>query len=164
MDSSVTLSRGVVALVVVVTLVTGPVVGITPSWFHEEETDVRPGQGTATVEVVDVPDRVVLDRSEFGAGWYRLEVPAAIAHVSDVEGQPMLSYQVRIEALGTDQGSTTFLSPATEGAVALEMSQWRYEPSEVTEDAYAGELTVTYRGSDGTRTLVQKDVTVEVRG
>lgn len=164
MVASPSASRTIIALVVFVTVITGPVVGLTPPWFHDEAGDVQPGHGMATVEVVDVPERVILDRSEFGAQWYRLTVPPATVHVTDIEGRPMISYQVRIEALGTDQGSTTFLPSSTERTVALTMKQWRYDPADVTQESYTGEVIVTYRGSDSTRTLVRRNVTVEVRG
>lgn len=166
MDAASALPSLTLAAIAVVAVLSGPVGPLDLTAADDCDEAIFPGEGNATVAVTDLPDRATLSESEFGAEVWRLDVPAATVNVSDVVGRPTVSYRLSIRDLGRTVGTTTVLSRCSTGMVRVAIDRSTFEPDRIENENYDGTLYVVYRGSEnGTdveRTLVERNVTVEV--
>ncbi|MFB6221390.1 MAG: hypothetical protein ABEH90_08115 [Halolamina sp.] len=152
-----------VVVVVGVTLASGPLIGAV-QFTAASEADAPPGSGHARATVLSTPDSATLEKGEYGSGSYYLRIPDAVVRLADVSGQPLLSYQLYIRELGYSRATTHFLSPSNEGRMEVSLSSDAFAPEEIKEERYRGELILRLRDDGGERTLVEKNVTVAVRG
>lgn len=156
--------RSVVAaaalVIVVATLAVGPLLGVATT----DDAGERPvGDGTATVAVVDVPDDPRFVSGQYGADALYLQLDDATVHVSDVEGRPVVYYELRIPAIGYSLATGSVLSDGTTGQVALTYEGDTFTPNRLTERSYDGTVRVWTRTTDGVDVLHERAVTVEVR-
>lgn len=164
MDGSEYVVGGTVALLLAVTLLSGPLVGAVDLTPDREEREFAPGAGTVEASVVSVPSNATLDRGAYGSGAYYLRVPEATVDVAAVTGQPMLVYKLRIPELGYVRGTTHFLDESSTGRRTIALDEATLAPEEIDRDRYRGELLVLTRTDSGDRTISRTNVTVEVRG
>lgn len=150
-----------VVVILGVTLASGPLVGAVDLTRESADESVS-GTGNATVTVTSLPDRVSLDRGEYGSEAYYLEVPDAFVRLERVEGEPMVVYKVRIPDLGFVRGTTYFVDSDNEGEMALAVERTAIDPASVTRDSYQGQLEVIVRSGTAGRVLRTHNVTVEV--
>lgn len=161
MDAPRAVVYATVALILGVTLASGPLVGAV-DFTTEREESFAPGTGHADVTVTSVPDRASLEKGQFGSGAYYLRVPDATVRIAAIEGQPMLVYKVRIPDLGFTRGTTHFLDGTVDGEMALSMEETTLDPDEIDREAYAAELVVLVRGGEAEDVLYRGNVTVSV--
>lgn len=150
-----------VAIVVVTTLASGPLVGLDLTAEHSFSGEGL-GEGRATVGDVTMPDRVAFERADFGAGSYYLRVPSATVELSEVVGRPILNYEVSIDELGYTRSTIKVLSSANEGTLELGLDEVAFGRDELEQDSYAGELSVSVRYEGTEHVVATKNVTVEV--
>lgn len=151
-----------VGVILLVTVASGPLV----SGYTVPEggvTGPTPGTGNATVSVLSVPETLTLDRGEYDTGVYYLEVPAAVIDVGAVTGKPVLTYSVGIDSLQTSS-SVYFLTPADTGRKRLTVDEEAFDPGEIDDRRYSGNVRIVLRGDSGSRTVYEGPVTVEVKG
>lgn len=153
-----------VALVVVTTVLSGPVVSAVDLTSERTLEGADLGEGRLTIGDLSVPDDVVIERGDFGAGTYYLRVPSATAELQTVVGRPILSYEVSIRELGFTRSSVSVLSPANEGTYELTLDEAPFGQSEIREDSYAGELSITARYGGTEHVVERRNVTIEVVG
>ena len=159
MDSGRGAVLSVVGLVVVVTAATA-----TPLWTVPAENDLPPlGDGTASVSVASTPDRATLDAGRQGGNVYYLEVPETEIQVSQLQGNPILTYSIDIDTLGYSRGSVTSLAEIGEGETRVSMARDAIDGESLDRDRYPGRLQLVLRGDGGEETLFTKNITVEVR-
>ncbi|QCJ45915.1 hypothetical protein [Haloprofundus sp. MHR1] len=125
------------------------------------------GAGNATVTDVSLDAAGVrLERGGYGSQAYYLSVPDATVRLQSVTGRPILSYKIRVPALGLERSSAVFLNESyTEAGattLALTVDDDPVDPERVTESSYEAELSVLLRTESGSRTLRRLSVTVEV--
>jgi hypothetical protein len=162
MNRSRLLSAVSVSVILGVTLLSGPAVGVLDLTQSGVDT-AGIGEGNVTVDAVDAPEAAALDRA-FGSESYYLEVPDAGVTIASVRGRPILSYQVEIHELGYTRGSTHFLDADDAGRIAVSMERDTFSGSRITESAYNGTLSVVLRYNDTERVVYEGAVTVEVTG
>ncbi len=151
-----------VAVIVVVSVASGPLVGaVTVPEGGVSGPD--PGTGNATVSVVSVPDRVTLEPGAYDTDVYYLEVPDAVVDVSAATGKPVLTYSLSVPELRS-RSSVFFLQPGERGRQKLPMERLSVDPAAVDQERYAGELRLVLRGSGKEVTLYSEPVVVEVGG
>ncbi|ERH09247.1 MAG: hypothetical protein J07HX64_01000 [halophilic archaeon J07HX64] len=138
------------------TLATGPV---GPLEIGTESGFEDPGTGTATVEVVSEPGTVALEQSEDGQDILYLSVSTARVTVSNVTGNPLLSYQIALDETGFATDKITSLGQTGEGEFELEIDRRTFRPQDVA-DVTEAELTLTLRGDEQV-TLFEQVVPVE---
>ncbi|WP_018258128.1 hypothetical protein [Halomicrobium katesii] len=160
MDVDRTVVWGVVGLVVVTTLVSGPLVGAV-DLTSDAETPAY-GVGSVTVESASLPERATLTAGRFGAGEYRLQVPDAAVAIAAVEGRPLLVYKLEIDERGYSRSTTHFLSTENVGSYAASMSDDTFAPDTVNQTAYDGRLALVVRANDSGRVVAERSITVEV--
>jgi len=160
MDRSTLLVYATAATIVGVTLVSGPAVGLVDLTSPRFDTSGL-GQGTVTVDRVEPPDRIVLGGS-FQSESYRLQVPDTSVTLSDIEGKPILTYWVEIDALGYNRVSTYFLDESNEGARTLSVDSATLGGDDVTEDRYNATLSLVVRANGNETTVYRSTVPVEV--
>ncbi|WP_135820130.1 hypothetical protein [Halostella litorea] len=122
--------------------------------------------GSATVERATVADSAALTRSSFGADVYRLEVPAAEVTATDVRGCVRFTYEIRVAGLGVRSFSVATVSADSNGEARISIPKSSFAPDRITEDEYAAEVRLIYRGTENgaavERTVASRNVTVEV--
>lgn len=159
MDSERGVVWGVVGLIVVTTLVSGPLVGAVDFTTEPDHTGL--GTGTATIDAVTLPDRATLTAGRFGAGEYTLRVPDATLELSAVEGRPILVYKLSIDSLGYTRSTTHFVSDRNVGRFPLSMTEDSFDP-EAFDGEYEGRLEVILRANNESREIASKSIPVEV--
>lgn len=160
MDAERATVWGVVALVVVTTLVSGPLVGAVD--LTTEPDDGQFGTGSVTVDSVSLPDRATLTAGRFGAGEYTLRVPDATAELSAIEGRPILVYRLSIVERGYTRSTTHFLSERNGGTFSLSLADDSFDPGTVEETDYDGQLQVVVRSGNESRVVANRSIPVEV--
>lgn len=155
-----------VAVVVAVAVASGPLVGAVDLTHERTDGGTGPegslGQGSVDVTVESLPGEATLDRSEYGAAAYTLRVPDARVVLSNVTGQPMVVYKLKIPAMGYTSGTVHFVTAEHEGAFTLELERDSLAPDGIDRDRYEGTLTVLVR-ADGERIVAREPITVVVR-
>ncbi|MEA5387054.1 hypothetical protein VB779_08265 [Haloarculaceae archaeon H-GB11] len=152
---------GVVAVLLGVALVSGPLVGAV-DLTHEPPADY--GEGTVTVGAVSAPDSATLDRGSYGEQSYQLEVPDATLEVTAISGRPIVAYTLSIDVLGYSRTTTHFFSERNNGTQTLSLESDTFAPDEIGNSSYDGELEIVVRDSGPERTVLRTNVTVEVEG
>jgi len=154
---------GVVGVVLVVTLVSGPLVGAVD--LTQEPTGcMEPvGSGSATVEVDTLPDSATISKGQFGAKAYYLNVPDGSVTVTNVTGQPILSYTISIPELSRTAGPTLFLCADQSSQQTLSIQRLTIDENTLDDETYDATLTLVLRG-DGEEVLVrEQSISVEVQ-
>lgn len=152
---------GVVGVILLVTLVSGPLVGAV-DLTHKQRCRAPVGSGSASVTVDSLPDRATISQGKFGSKAYYLQVPDGAVTLSNVTGQPLISYDISIPAMGLTTGPTMFLCAGQSRRQTLSIQQRTIDRDELTADSYNATLTVTLR-ADGEETVVrEKPIVVEV--
>lgn len=141
-----------------VTLASGPLVGV--SLTASESFD--PGSGTIEASVAGTPETVTLQRASHGGGVYHLRADPIAVRVTSVTGQPSLTYELAVPALGHTTSSITFLDGDAEGAVRLAFDPSTLAAERIDADRYDGTLSVIANDDGGERVLTETNVTVEV--
>jgi hypothetical protein len=162
MDWTEYVVAGTVALVLAVTLVSGPLVGAVDFTPDREQQSFSPGEGTIEATVVSVPSTVTLDRGSYGSGAYYLRVPDATVDIESISGQPMLIYKLRIPDLGYARGTTHFVDESHEGRRTVSLERATIEPGKIGREQYRGELLILVRTNGEDETNARRNVTVEV--
>ena len=149
-------------LIVAVSLLSGPLVGVDLTAPPESGVGSGVGEGAVTATVTSMPDSATLGRGSFGAAAFALSAPPATIDVESVNGQPLLSYRLEVHELGVTHSTTYFLSSTDTGTLTLEMAPYSLSPDRITAEGYTGTLTVGIRVGGDLRRLDRHNVTVEV--
>ncbi|MFB6188412.1 MAG: hypothetical protein ABEI57_00875 [Halapricum sp.] len=152
---------GVVGVILLVTLVSGPLVGVV-DLTHAQRCTAPVGSGSASVTVDSLPDRATISKGKFGSEAYYLQVPDGAVRLSNVTGQPLLSYDISIPEMGLTTGPTLFLCAGQARRQTLSIRQRTIDQNELDANSYNATLTVSLR-ADGNETVVrEKPIVVEV--
>jgi hypothetical protein len=155
MDADQAVVYAVAACIVVLTLATGPV-GLLELPESSGVLTNNPGTGNATVELVSEPDTVTLRAGEQDV-WV-LETPDVVVNVSNVRGNPLVSYAVIVEGTGFSTSSATPLGGQGSGRVELGIAPAQLD-AESARNATGAEVRLVVRG-DTRQTLLERDVEV----
>jgi len=118
----------------------------------------------ANVTLESAPeDGVALERGRFGSGRYHVDAPPAVVTVGSVTGSPTLRYTVDIPAAGVAVTSRYDLA-GRQGRLQMGASPATISPDRIAQDSYEGTVSVWLRTGDRDRSLLQRPITVEVRG
>jgi len=161
MDRTRALVYGTVALLAVATLASGPLFGAVDLVRSEEQ--FAPGDGNATVSVVDAPDSALIVEGRYGEKNYYLRSRSVTVDIEAVERQPMLIYKIRIPEMGYVRSTVHFLDGASAGRQRLALEQGVVDPDSLDRDSYVGELLLLVRSDGGDRTVHRANVTIDVR-
>lgn len=150
---------GAVGLIVLATAATG-----TPLWTVPDRgsDQAQLGQGTADVSVQSVPDTATIDPGRQGGDVYYLRVPNARIAVSQLRGNPILTYSLRIDEIGYSTSSVNGLAGVGAGTAAVSIEQVPLDGTRLTQDRYDGELRLVLRGDDSEEVVYSGPIAVEV--
>jgi len=148
------------SVVVLVTAASG-----TPLWsVPDRGAGQAPlGEGTASVSVVSAPERATLDPGRQGGNVHYLRVPDTEIEVSQVRGNPLVSYSIDINELGYSRSSVTGLGTVGTGAVRLSIARDALDGARLEQEEYDGRLRLVLRGNGQERVLYNQPITVEVQ-
>jgi hypothetical protein len=153
---------GTVALVAVTAVLSGPLVDGIDFTRASEIPEAGAGTGTAEVSVESVPDVVVLERGDFGAGTYHMTAPDAVVRVGEVTGNPHLEYVIEIPAIDYVEGRIIGLHDAEGERLHLAVRPVEIGPRIVTGASYNGTISIRLQ-SDRTRVLYEAPIRIEVK-
>ena len=125
-------------------------------------TGPEPGTGDATVTVVSGPSDAAIERGEFDTGAYYLDPPTLAVDLEAVSGQPVLTYSVSVDGLQTSS-AVYFVTGEDSGRMELTVDEEAFDPDEITESEYTGEVRLVLRGSNTEQTIYREPITVQVR-
>lgn len=154
-------------LIITTAILAGPVLSI-PGEPTESacSADVFPGNGNASVSVIDLPKTATIEQSRFGAEVWRLKVPNAHVNVTDIEGRPLITYKIILHELRQTTGSSVTLNHC-QNTTNLSIMEATFAPNEITRKSYNATLKVIYRGMESGETveteLATKNITVQVK-
>lgn len=123
-----------------------------------------PGSGNVSVESVSLDGEFALARSSYGSGDYVLLIPDAVVTISPVAGEPIITYRIKVGALGLGRSSVAFLSTDEKRRQVLSMDKKSVSPEAVDRDGFDIEVRVTVRDEDGSREVFNESVVAPVRG
>jgi hypothetical protein len=155
-----------VAVILLVSLVSGPLVGaVDLSPAPEIDESFGPGQGSMNVTVHSVPDEARLVESDFGAGAYFLRMDPVDVTLSEIRGQPILVYKLRISGLTFVSSRNTFATEADEGRMSVPFAEDTVQRERVNEsvEEYPAEIVVGVLANDEERVVQRTNVTVGVK-
>lgn len=147
--------------IVVLTLATGPHVGlltVPEGGFGAGET---PGSGHADVTVVSVPDRGELAAGEYGDVHY-LTVPDPTVRVSNVSGGPYVTLSVEVDGIWVSRTTVHTLRPGYAGPRNLSLGRAAIEEVSVQNETLDGHLRITLYDDRGSTTVHEEQIVVEV--
>lgn len=151
------------AIVVVLALATGPLVGVLAVPKGGLGGGATPGSGSADVAVVSAPDGAVLEAGEYGELHY-LTVPATTVSVSNVSGAPLLTASLDIDEIGWSRSSVFRLSPSNDGTRTYRLEGGSVESADLDRGSYDGRLRFVLRDDDGRTVIYDEPIVVEVTG
>lgn len=137
----------------------------TPLWtVPEKGAGQAPlGQGTASVSVVSAPERATLEPGRQGGGVYYLRVPDTEVTVTQLRGNPILTYTIDVDQLGYSRSSVLGLAETGGGQVRLSLAQDAMDGDQLTRESYDGELRLVLRGNGEKTVVYEKGITIEVQ-
>lgn len=144
------------------TVLSGPAVGVVDLTTPRYDTSSL-GEGNATVDRVDAPSTVALERG-YQSQTYYLTVPDARIHIESLSGKPTVAYGVEIPEFGYSRSTTHFLNSGSSGWVPVTIREDTFRDSQIDASEYDGRLTVVLRDSSGRTLLHNESVTVAVTG
>jgi hypothetical protein len=162
MDHGRVVAAGIVAVVAVTAVLSGPLVGgvdLTP----EPDEAPPPGSGVANVSVISIPDRAAFVRNSMDRATYELQVPDATVRVANITGRPLLVYKIQVRELGHTRGTTLFLNSSMSGRRVLALEDGQFEKSRISQSHYNATITVLLRSDSGEQELRRENATVAVR-
>ena len=121
------------------------------------------GSGSASVSVVSAPENATLDPGRQGGDVYYLNVPDSDVQISQLRGNPLLTYSIDIDQLGYSRSSVTGLATVGEGRASLSLSQDTLTAGQLEQDQYNATLRIVLRGNGEEQVLYDQPVTVEVK-
>lgn len=153
---------GVIAVVGVTAIVSGPLVGAVDLTSADRVESSVGVSGSVDVGDVDFPGDFELEAGRFGADTYYLRVPDATVELRRVIDQVVVTYRLSIADLGFTRESVFFVTERNEGTFALTMGETTIDPADVANDTYEGELSVNVRSDTVSRTVANETITIEV--
>jgi len=156
MDASRIVTLLSVAVVLGTLVVTGPLVGGTDAGRASPEL----GEGTATVESVQLTGSPSFSPGRFGTGVVYLRIPDAAVEFASASGRSRLVYRVAVPALGFDRVGTASVDPGTTHR-GVGMSDRAFAPDTLDRDRYRVNVTVRVQSFAVDRTVFHRNVTVE---
>lgn len=157
MDASRAVTVLSVAVVLVTLVVTGPLVGGSDA----DRTTTELGDGTATVERVQLTDSPSFSSGRFGTGVVYLRIPDAAVEFTSTSGRSRLVYRVAVPALGFDRVGTATVDSGTIRR-QVTMSDRAFAPDTLDRDRYRVNVTVRVQSFTVDRTVFRRNLTVGV--
>jgi len=150
------------AVIVALTLATGPSIGLLTVPEGGVGTEAAIGTGSAIVEVQTAPGRANLTAGDYGDVHY-LEVPDAEIAVERAAGAPLVTASIDVDELGFSRSSVYVLRETRDGTRTVSIDRGSLDSSRVDSDSYEGRYRLVIRDDGGKRVLYDEPITIEVR-
>lgn len=149
-----------VGVVVIVLIASGPLAG---GLLEPAGTPTTVGEGTATVADAAVDaDGLAITPGRFGTDVSYVRVPDARVRLAEVSGHPRLVYRVEVPGVDADLTATEIVGER--GRYRLHVSDYGFDSDRLSNGSYEGAVTVRVQSFTSDRTVLRRNVTVEVRG
>lgn len=149
-----------VGVILLGSLLSGPMVGAVD--LSSEDARTIAGNGSVHVEVTSVPEDGRLAPARYATTGYVLSLPPATVDVSNLSGNPMVVYKLRIPELGYVAGTTHVLNERFTGRQTLTFDEAVLNRSALRYDTYRGELLILKRVHERDTVLYRGNVTLRV--
>jgi hypothetical protein len=160
MDVVRSLPLSIVGSILIMSLVSGPLVGVggPPSASYGG----FPGDGDADIEVISVPEEGALTPVPYASSGYVLSLPSATVDVSNLSGRPMVVYKLRISELWYVAGTTHVLDEDFTGRQKLTLDEPVLNSTTIEREAYHAELRIIKRAHEVDTVLYRGNLTLQV--
>ena len=152
---------GTVGLILALTLATGPVVSLIAVPEGGAGATGGLGNGTASVSVVEAPDRAELVAGDYGNVHY-LQVPESTVVARNVTGSPLLTASINIDSLGYSRSSIFVLRETEDGAQTVEIERAPLNSTRIDRGIYEGRYQLVLRDDTGSTVVYDEPITIEV--
>jgi hypothetical protein len=155
-----------VAVVLITSLLSGPLVAsVDFSPTPEIDDAFGPGQGSMNITVHSVPEEARLVETNFGAGAYELRMGPANVTLTNIVGQPILVYKLRVQGLVFVSSRNTFVTQNDTGQMTVPFADDTVQRERVDPavEEYPAEIVVGVLANGEERVVQRTNVTVEVR-
>ncbi|RLN01641.1 hypothetical protein [Haloarcula sp. Atlit-7R] len=160
MEKTRAITTSVIAIILGVTLLSGPLVpGVT---LATEPEPVALETGNVTVSAVEMPEKVTLEKGSYGAASYYLDAPPVRIQFANRTGQPTLVYELTIEELGYTRTTNHFLDDSTGDTYDLTLASDTFTDGEIKREQYNGTVAVSKRDGAGHGVVATRNVTISV--
>lgn len=150
------------ALVLIgLSLASGPLIGL--SLTTEQESDFNPSTGSFEASVVETPDIVIVKQARYGADVSHIHAPPVELYISNITGQPSVTYKLIYNDIGYSTSTVWFLNPSMSGGYDLKFASKTVASDRFDKNTYHGKLEVVVRDNTGEWTLVETDITMKVQ-
>ena len=154
------LSALTVGAILVSSLLSGPLVDVID--LSPSEPRAAPGEGSADIGVVSVPDGGVLAPTGYTDTGYVLSLPPATVRASNLSGNPMVIYKLRVREVGYVASTTHFFGGEPEGHQTLTLEGAVLNRTSLPRETYRGELLVIKRVHERDTVLYRGNLTLQV--
>ncbi|WP_424017477.1 hypothetical protein ACOZ4N_16630 [Halorientalis pallida] len=157
------LQLGTAAVVLVVLVLSGPLVGVV-DLTPESRGAAELGDGTANASIVGDPTAdLAITPGRFGTNVSYLRIPPAVVDVRQVEDRPRVLYLVSVPELGFERSVTEPLDERVDGRVTLRMDDRAFPHARIRNESYRATVVVRVQSFEESRTVYRRNVTVPVR-
>jgi hypothetical protein len=162
MERTRAVTISVIAIILGVTLLTGPLVpGVT---LASEPEPVALETGNVTVSAVEMPEEITLEKGSYGAASYYLNAPPVRIQFANRTGRPTLVYELTIDELRYTRTTNHFLDDSAGDTYDLTLASDTFTDGEIRRKQYNGTVTVSKRDSAGHGEVATRNVTIAVVG
>ena len=154
---------GTVGIILALTLATGPVVSLLSVPEGGAGATGGLGNGTASVSVVEAPDRAELVAGEYGNVHY-LRVPESTIVATNVTGSPLLTASIDVDSLGYSRSSIFVVRETRDGTQTVEIERAPLNSTRIDRTVYEGRYQLVLRDDTGRTVVYDEPITIEVTG
>lgn len=154
--------RVTVGIIVLVTVVSGPIVGAV-DFTHQAESS--PGDGTVELSVLSIPtNNARFEPGRYGSTGHILRVPDAVVSVDAIRGEPVIIYKIRIPGLSYVRLSIHLPNEKHRGdRYRLSLEPDNFASERLTRETYDAELLIVVRERNTAQTIAKTNISVEVK-
>ena len=149
-----------IVIILLLSLLFGPLVGAVD--LSPSKPISVPGHGSVDVDVVSVPVEGRLDPAGYSENKYVLSLGAATVEISNLSGNPMVIYKLRVREVGYVASTTHFFGGEPEGQQTLTLEGAVLKRTSLPRETYRGELLVIKRVHERDTVLYRGNVTLRV--
>lgn len=161
METSYLVAFSTALILIGVPLASGPLTGL--SLTTEPQPEFNPSTGSFDATVIETHDTVIVKQARYGANVSHIHASPVKIHISNITGQPSVTYKLLFNDIGYSTSTVWFLDQSMEGRYNLEFAQKTVTPDRFDKNIHHGKLEIVVRDGTGEWILAETDITLKVQ-
>jgi hypothetical protein len=162
MDSGRAALAWALGVIFLLSLATGPQVGVLDVPAQQTFGGGGLGEGNASITAVEFDGRVRFEAGAYGTDVYHLRASSISLRVADVTERPMLLYKLTVPELGYSRQTNVVLDRSRRGPMTVDLAPDTFDRGAIDQETYRGTVRLVVRGAGPDRTVFERNVTIEV--